>query len=181
MSVSRETDNFIRSYLRAISGWADRLHLFSARADCRLITKHIHDSLQLVEYIPPNSSVADVGSGNGLPGLALAAMRPDLRVTLIERSIKRCVFLEHVSRETNVEVEVLCQDATKVEGRFSVVVGKAVANVSGMLQLVGSIIRSGGMGLFFGSEQDVPDGVIAKRHENKIFNRGYIWEVKFDG
>ncbi len=62
----------------------------------------------LGELLPVGASVADVGSGAGLPGLVLAIARPDLRVVLVEPLLRRTVFLNEVIERlelTNVQVE----------------------------------------------------------------------------
>ncbi|MCL1788144.1 MAG: 16S rRNA (guanine(527)-N(7))-methyltransferase RsmG, partial [Defluviitaleaceae bacterium] len=60
--------------------------------------KHIIDSLTLLPYIPPalGITLADVGTGAGFPGLALAIVREDLQVTLVDSLRKRIVFLQEV-------------------------------------------------------------------------------------
>ena len=51
--------------------------------------KHFLDCAMIQSFIPPNASVADVGSGAGFPGLVLAIVRPDLHITLIEPTGKQ--------------------------------------------------------------------------------------------
>lgn len=56
----------------------------------------VADALELSSRLPSGLSVVDVGTGAGAPGLALAVLRPDLRVTLVEPKVKRLAFLRTV-------------------------------------------------------------------------------------
>ena len=68
--------------------------LIGPREVPRLWTRHILNCAVVVPRIPEGATVADVGSGAGLPGLVWAIARPDLRVTLIEPLLRRTTFLE---------------------------------------------------------------------------------------
>ena len=68
--------------------------LIGPREAPRLWERHVLNCVALSEAIAPGQTVADVGSGAGLPGLVLAIARPDLHLTLIEPLLRRTVFLE---------------------------------------------------------------------------------------
>lgn len=77
----------------------------------------ITQALRFVDALPnPTRSVADLGSGAGVPGLIVALARPDIEVHLVERSQKRCDGLEVAVRKLNVgeRVHVWCGDARDV-------------------------------------------------------------------
>jgi 16S rRNA (guanine527-N7)-methyltransferase len=76
----------------------------------RLWDRHILNSAAIAELLETGERVADIGSGAGLPGIPLALARPDLRVTLIERLLRRSEFLREV-------VDDLGLDMTIVRGR----------------------------------------------------------------
>jgi 16S rRNA (guanine527-N7)-methyltransferase len=83
--------------------YADRLAsdgvirgLIGPRETPRLWTRHILNSAILAEMVAPGASVADVGSGAGLPGIPLAIARPDVTVTLIEPLLRRATFLQEL-------------------------------------------------------------------------------------
>lgn len=77
----------------------------------------------------PVATLADVGSGAGLPGVVLAIARPDLQVTLIETMQRRTTWLEEVDQELGLGMEVLRARAEELHGSrsFDVVTARAVA------------------------------------------------------
>ncbi len=70
--------------------------LIGPREVPRLWARHVLNCAVVQEYIAPNASVADVGSGAVLPGLCLAIARPDLKLTLIEPLERRVIWLNEV-------------------------------------------------------------------------------------
>lgn len=112
----------------------------------RLWSRHVLNSGLLARFLPEGASVADVGSGAGLPGLVLAAARPDLRVTLIEPMERRVAWLEEEAGAlglVNVVVErTRAEDAAP--GRFDVVTARAVGALAGLLPLTAPLAVPGG-------------------------------------
>jgi 16S rRNA (guanine527-N7)-methyltransferase len=107
VSVSRETLERLKRYAELLTDWNTRHNLVSAASLTDLWRRHFMDSAQLVDLIPTAArTLVDLGSGAGFPGLVLAAMRPDLRVTLIESTGKKCRFLKTVAAELGLKVRV---------------------------------------------------------------------------
>lgn len=110
--------------------------LIGPREAPRLWERHLLNCAVLGELLPADSSVCDIGSGAGLPGLVLAIARPDLRITLVEPLLRRTTFLEEVVAELELEqVEVLRGRAESLHGarRFDVVTSRAVAPLGRLL------------------------------------------------
>lgn len=109
--------------------------LMGPREKDRLWERHVLNSAALADLIPEGSTVVDVGSGAGLPGIPLAVLRPDLEMTLLEPLLRRSTFLSETVDELGI------QDRVRVErGRaedcdevFDVVTCRAVANVNKLL------------------------------------------------
>ena len=102
--------SLLKSYISEIELWNPRYGLVNAKGDM-LITRHILDSLAGVEYIASlnRKTLADVGSGAGLPGIPLAIMIPELKVTLIERSGKRVRFLRSIKAMLALDNLTICE------------------------------------------------------------------------
>src|SRR4051812_41826268 len=67
--------------------------LIGPREVPRLWDRHLLNSVALAELLPSGARLVDIGTGAGLPGLALAIVRPDLRVDLVESLLRRTDFL----------------------------------------------------------------------------------------
>lgn len=72
----------------------------------KFVTRDLVDTLQISSLIPPNKEVLDVGSGSGVPGMVLAILRPDLKITLTESVGKKARALDEIAESINVEVEI---------------------------------------------------------------------------
>ena len=104
--------------------------LIGPREVPRLWARHVLNCAVVQEYIAPNASVADVGSGAGLPGLCLAIARPDLKLTLIEPLERRVIWLNEVVEDLGLEnVTVLRSRAVQAVGTVEadVVTARAVS------------------------------------------------------
>lgn len=98
--------------------------------------------------MPEGSSVCDVGSGAGLPGLALAIRRPDLRITLLEPLLRRTTFLELATSTmglTNVSVHRGRAEELHGEAVFDVVTSRAVAPMERLAGWSLPLVRQGGL------------------------------------
>lgn len=110
--------------------------LIGPREAPRLWDRHVLNCLAVAEVVPEGATVADLGSGAGLPGLVLALGRPDLTVTLVEPLQRRTVFLEEVVGELGLDtVTVHRGRAQELHGsaRFDVVTARALAPLSRLL------------------------------------------------
>ncbi len=110
--------------------------LIGPREAPRLWERHLLNCAALAEAVPDGASVADIGSGAGLPGLVLAIARPDARVTLIEPLLRRTTFLEEMVEHLdldNVEVRRGRADAVHGVERYDVVTSRAVSALGTLL------------------------------------------------
>lgn len=108
--------------------------LLGPREVPRLWERHLLNCAVVADLVPVEASVADIGSGAGLPGLVLAIRRPDLRVTLVEPLLRRSDFLREAVGLLGLRgVDVVraraeeLADARDTGPRFSVVTSRAVA------------------------------------------------------
>lgn len=91
--------------------------------------RHILNCIGLSGLISSGASVADVGSGAGLPGLPLAILRPDLEITLIEPLLRRSTFLSQTVEQLGLQsrVRVVRERAEEHRFRYDIVTARAVA------------------------------------------------------
>jgi 16S rRNA (guanine527-N7)-methyltransferase len=105
-------------------------NLVSPRAREELESRHIPESVALARMLPEASTLVDIGSGGGLPGLVIAAVRPDLAVTLVEATRKKARFLRTTARALGLDVEVVehrIEDVAHDLGPFDLATARAVA------------------------------------------------------
>ncbi len=110
--------------------------LIGPREAPRLWERHLVNCAVLGDLVPEGSTVCDIGSGAGLPGLVLAIARPDLRITLVEPLLRRTTFLEEAVGELGLDgVEVLRGRAEALHGQrtFDIVTSRAVAPLERLL------------------------------------------------
>lgn len=110
--------------------------LIGPREAPRLWDRHLINCALLSPALPEGSSVVDIGSGAGLPGLVVAIARPDLSITLVEPLLRRTTFLEEVVADlelTNVTVLRGRADVLHGKARFDVVTSRAVAPLDRLL------------------------------------------------
>ena len=112
----------------------------------RLWSRHVLNCAVVAELIGTGQDVVDIGSGAGLPGLAIAVARPDLRVTLVEPLERRVTWLEEVVRDLGVDVPVVRARADDVVGdvHASVVTARAVAPLSRLVRWGLPLVRAPG-------------------------------------
>jgi 16S rRNA (guanine527-N7)-methyltransferase len=103
--------------------------LIGPREAGRLWDRHILNSAAVAGLVASEATVVDVGSGAGLPGIPLAVLRPDLRVTLLEPLLRRVNFLNEAVEALGLadRVTVVRSRAEEHHERYAVVLARAVA------------------------------------------------------
>jgi 16S rRNA (guanine527-N7)-methyltransferase len=118
-------------YAEMLAGTALQRGLIGPREVPRLWERHLLNCAVLSDVVPEGVTVCDVGSGAGLPGIPLALVRPDLRITLLEPLLRRTNFLREVVESLGLDrVSVVRGRAEEVLGSFEpvhVVTARAVA------------------------------------------------------
>ena len=104
--------------------------------------RHIFNSLPVLSLIPQGSSVIDIGSGAGLPGIPLALARPDLQVTLIEPLQRRVDFLNEAV--TGLDITVLRGRAQDFKIKADFVTDGAVAPLEKLKNMGWHLVKKGG-------------------------------------
>ena len=120
--------------------------LIGPREVPRIWDRHIMNSAVVVSRVPQDATVADIGTGAGLPGLVWAIARPDIHVTLVEPLLRRTVFLDQVVSDLGLDnVTVLRSRAEDVRGTFDVVTARAVAALDKLARWCMPLVRPGGV------------------------------------
>ena len=154
--VSRETLQRLDRFVELLLTWQQRINLISASTIPQLWTRHIADSLQLIDLVPDARIWIDVGSGGGFPGLVVAcaiADRPGAAVHLIESNLKKAAFLREAARAIDVPATVhgmrVETFAKGLRGPLDVVSARAVSPLNALLNMCFPLLAKNGVtGLF---------------------------------
>lgn len=110
----------------------------------RIWDRHIENCIPLAGLFAPNSTVLDVGSGAGLPGIVIALARPDLTVTLMEPLKRRVDFLEEVLQLLQLPLRVVHSKAEQAKGVFHHVTARAVAPLPRLVETAWHLVEKDG-------------------------------------
>lgn len=146
--ISPHADEALQRYVDILVGSGVQRGLLGPREADRIWDRHILNCAALSPMLRQQATVADIGSGAGLPGIVLALLRPDLTVTLIEPLLRRSTFLGEVLGDLDLtaRVTVARQRAENYRGgAVDVVVARAVAPLDRLASWAIPLLRPGGM------------------------------------
>jgi 16S rRNA (guanine527-N7)-methyltransferase len=149
--------------------WSKRINLTGHRTVPEIVRRLILDAAALCAQLPEIASLADIGSGAGFPGLPVAILRADCRVTLVESRERRHHFQRHVIRQLgldNVRAELGRAEALE-PSIHAAAIAQAVARPADALPLLLPWVGIGGLLFFPGSNPPppIPDADFRARFE----------------
>ncbi len=141
------------AYLDELKAWNRKINLTSLFSEREIVLRHFLDSLTPYSVIKKSTSLLDIGSGAGFPGIPLKIVLPELRVVLMESTAKKVFFMRHVIRRLGLgrTIEALharAEDRGVVEryrGRFECVISRALAGLPVFLRLARPYLKEGGL------------------------------------
>ena len=138
VDVSRETRDQLEALVNTLVRWQKAINLVGRTTIEGIWTRHVLDSAQLDILIPKSAkTLTDLGSGGGFPGLVIAAMRPDLDVTLIESDARKAAFLGEAGRRMGLEKQpkiVIGRIEAVPPAKADVVTARALAPLAQLLE-----------------------------------------------
>ena len=139
-------------YKELLKEYNKKFNLTSITNDNEIYLKHFYDSLCIMkaQELLNSSSLLDIGTGAGFPGIPVAIVNKDIKITLVESNKKKCEFLKVVKDSLNLQnVEIInarAEDFAKTNReKFEVATSRAVANLSILLELEFSALSVGGV------------------------------------
>jgi len=135
-------------YAELLAGPGVERGLIGPRETARLWERHLINCAAVAELVPPGSSLIDLGSGAGLPGVVLAMLLPESGIVLLEPLARRAVFLEECVRALGLgNAAVRRGRAEEVAGQLTadVVTSRAVAPMQRLAALALPLVRPGGL------------------------------------
>jgi 16S rRNA (guanine527-N7)-methyltransferase len=150
------------AYLALLARWNATYNLTAIRDPRDMVAKHLLDSLAMQPFVRGLRTLADLGTGPGLPGIPLAIATPALQVTLVESNGKKARFLREAARQLglgNVQVAESRIEAFRPGTHFDAITARALATLPLILELGGHL--PGPAGRLLAMKGVVPDEEIA--------------------
>lgn len=135
-------------YLALMLRWNAAYNLTAIREPREMVVKHLLDSLAMAPAVAALPTLADLGTGPGLPGIPLAIATPGLRVTLVESNGKKARFMREALRTLglgNAEVAESRIEALDRPGQFAAITARALATLPQILALGGHLVAPDGV------------------------------------
>ena len=151
-NVPRETIEQFAEYHSLLIQYQEKTNLVGSGTISNIWTRHFSDSAKLTSRIisfknnaKRSIRVCDVGSGAGFPGLVclliLSSQKKKIQMTLIESNKKKCQFLNVVKKKLMLSVRIISERVEKVEGKYDVIMSRAVAPLNVLLRLLMPLTR----------------------------------------
>ena len=146
-------------YLDLLLYWNARTNLTAIRDPEEIVTRHFGESLFLSRFISPEATtLLDLGTGAGFPGVPIQLAHPGLQVTLAESQNKKAAFLHELVRKLDIKAEVWSQRVEKMPSSrtFSVVALRAVDDPRLALKLAEARVSGTGTLLLLATNRSFP-------------------------
>ena len=160
------------SYAELLVSWNEKINLTAITDPLGITEKHFLDCLAVFkdDIIPQNSSVIDVGTGAGFPGIPMKIYRNDLKVTLLDSLNKRINFLTEVSNKLSLGINCIhsrAEDGAKkadLREQFDIATARAVAPLPVLCEYCLPYVKVGGKFIALkGPNEDAKDSFTAYR------------------
>ncbi|AIF46403.1 16S rRNA (guanine(527)-N(7))-methyltransferase RsmG [Dyella japonica] len=134
-------------YRALLARWNATYNLTAIRDPGEMVSRHLIDSLAILPYVQ-GQTLADLGTGPGLPGIPLAIAAPERQVLLVDSNGKKVRFLREAIRSLKLEnVRAVQSRVEEVEGQFDCVTARAFASLEDMLAWGGHLLTKDGIWL----------------------------------
>lgn len=152
ISLSDQEINSFDHYNKMLAKWNEKINLTAIVEEREVVIKHFIDSVSVLRFFPDDaSSLIDVGTGAGFPGIPIKIVRNDINVTLLDSLEKRVRFLNSVIDETGLK------GITAIHGRaedfgqnqdhresYDVGIARAVSSLPILCEYIMPFVRVGG-------------------------------------
>ena len=152
-SITEQQFDIFLQYYELLISWNEKINLTAITAFDEVLSKHFLDSLSIIKIIDLNnqSSLIDIGTGAGFPGIPLKIMYPHLKITLLDSLQKRILFLNTVIEQLHLDnIETIhgrAEDLAKpnqYREQYDICVSRAVSNLSSLSELCLPFVKVGG-------------------------------------
>ncbi|MFC4765557.1 16S rRNA (guanine(527)-N(7))-methyltransferase RsmG [Dyella koreensis] len=140
-------------YQALLERWNAAYNLTAIRDPAEMVTRHLLDSLAILPYVQ-GDTLADLGTGPGLPGIPLAIAAPGRQILLVDSNGKKVRFLREAIRALKLDgVRAMQSRVEEVEGQFDCITARAFASLEDMLGWGGHLLAPHGIWLAMKGKQ----------------------------
>jgi 16S rRNA (guanine527-N7)-methyltransferase len=147
LTLPKDAQAKLIAHVELVEKWNRVYNLTAVRERQQMLTHHVLDSVAVASHLS-GTTLLDVGSGAGFPGIALAIARPELTVTLLEASHKKSAFLKQAVIELGLEnAQVVNErvEAWKPPMKYDIVVSRAFSELGEFVALAGHLCADNGV------------------------------------
>ena len=148
--IEKNIDKF-NVYYEFLTQENEKYNLTNITLKDDVFIKHFKDSISMANIYDLNQdiSICDVGSGAGFPGIPLKICFPNIKLTIIEPTLKRCNFLKELCKLLDINDVVILNKRSEdisstLEEKFDIMTARAVSNLSVLLELVTRMAKING-------------------------------------
>ena len=149
--VADPAADLLAQYVELLLRWNARLNLTAVRDPRQIVRRHLLECIQCAQSIPEIGTLLDFGSGAGLPGIPIAIVRPEIRVTLGESQGKKAAFLREALRVLGLKADIYDRriENMAAELTFDAVSVRAVDRMDDAARVALERIKGGGWLVLF--------------------------------
>lgn len=150
IDLTKKQINDLEIYAKFLLEYNEHTNLTAITKPDEVYLKHFYDSLTIVKNVDLNkvTTLLDIGTGAGFPGMVLKIVYPNLKVTLLDSNNKKVAFLKELAEKLNLDVEIIYNRAEIfVQNRreyYDIVTSRAVADLSILAELAIPYLKVGG-------------------------------------
>jgi len=169
----------VQKYKEHLHKW-NKIHNLTGAKDSQTVDEFIYDAIFPLSFLPEVTSLMDIGTGAGFPGMILAFGLPNTHVTLVEPLSKRASFLQFIKADLELKnVTVVKKRVEQMEPKiFDMITSRAVTETKMLLNLSENFRDANTKFLFYKGEKvydEIADGVQNMQHKIiETKNRHYL-------
>lgn len=167
IKLTSEQISKLDNFYNLLIEWNEKINLTRITEEKDVYLKHFYDSLTIAKVVDltTKSTLCDVGTGAGFPGLVLKIVYPNLKVTLVDSLLKRVNYLNTIIKELELEdVIAIHSRGEDFKEKFDVVTSRAVANIEKLLNYTMHLVNKDGIFIAMKGNiaEEMTDQVISK-------------------
>ena len=183
--INNEQLNMLEEYYNLLVDYNKKINLTRITKKEDVYLKHFYDSLTVNKVINISSikNLCDIGTGAGFPGLVIAIIFPNVKVTLVDSLNKRIEFLNLVIKKLDLKNVITVHDrienyAKQNEEKIDVITSRAVAKINILLELSVKMLKIDGY--FIALKSQIEEEINEAKNSLKILNCDLIETKKFN-